>query len=399
MAEQCKFFVQDFSRLLVPPPPSDHIASMRTVPSALLIDFFESSTSALNECRLVGEDLLEILTLSDLRKRVLQIQKTCLDQVISRFDGVHSEDVQHALRNKLPAAVSDKDMNEAARRAFCRLVLHHECYWEGRECDRHLIRSGKIERSDLLEFLGLCNTSVKLHETSTHLAGGAPLFGVEGTLALPRFASERMERIQRLLMTALGYEADFGTEEIKRIFFTPAVQNEFTGDEELEEQFVLLLNNMQVAITNAMLQESNLSDRDEGGFTKVLSVTYSEKVVSPDQINEGQSIGAPRQQETTSRGDLSQDLAMARDAATLQQAILGQLMLMNEDAREEALHEAKEVNDSFMKKVMEIPAGPERINFMRSIDTQTQQQLLRHKIWTGMLRAHNGEPPSIHYKK
>jgi hypothetical protein len=58
---------------------------------------------------------------------------------------------------------------------------------------------------------------------------------------------------------------------------------------------------MHVAITNASLEGSSsyLSDTEEGGVTRVVSVTYSEQVESPDQIQEGQSIGAPWLQHTT----------------------------------------------------------------------------------------------------
>ena len=374
------------------------------VPSALLIAFLEAATKALDECQLSGrEDLQDPLSLSDLRKQMLQTQMTCLHQVVSAstLDAtaaatVSVEDVQHALRN-LPPDVSDQAMNEAARRAFCRLVLHQECLWEERDNGRHLIRSGKIDRSALLEFMALCNTAIKLPEASSHLATGAPLFGIQGTLAAPRFASKRMERIQHMLMTAVGYDPAFGTEEIKRIFFTPKTPNEFTGDREIEEQFGQLLSSMHVAITNASLEESHLSDTDEGGVTRVVSVTYSEKVVPPDQVHEGQSIGAPRLQETA-REEQNQDLRIARDAAALQQSILGQLLAMDEGDRHEALQLAKEANDAFMKRLMDLPVGPERIDFMRSMDSKTQQQLLMHKIWTGLLQAHGGKPPVMYNK-
>ena len=371
---------------------------MSSVPSALLTSFFETSTLALNKYQLEERNLQSPHSLLDLRKQLLQVQKDCLDHVLASFDQVSLEDAQRVLRN-LPRDVSDHEMNEAARLAFCRLVLHQECLWEERESGRHLILTGTIERGALLEFMTLCETSIKMHEVSTHLEEGNPLMGIEGGLASPQFPSKRMERIQRLFMTAIGYNPDFGTEEIKRIFFTPKTPSEFTGDREVEEHFGHLLNKMHLAIAcaNSSLHKS-LSDQDEGGVTRVISVTYSEKEISSDTVNEGQSIGAPRQQETE-RGHLHQDLKLARDAATLQQSILGQLLTMDESDREKTLKEAKDANDSFIKRALELPVGAERIVFMQSIDSETQGRLLMHKIWAEMLQAHGGKLPTGHYTK
>ena len=372
---------------------------MSKVPSALLTCFFEASTSALNKCQLGERDLQLFYSLTDLRKQLLQIQKDCLDHVLASFDNVSMEDVQRVLRN-LPQDVSDREMNDAARLAFCRLVLHQECLWEEQESGRHLISTGTIERGALFEFMTLCDTSIKLQEVSTHLREGNLLMGVEGGLTTPQFPPKRMERIQRLLMSAVGYDPDFGTEEIKRIFFTPNTPSEFAGDRELEEHFGHLLNAMQLAIAcaNSSLPESTLSDQDEGGVTRVISVTYSEKEISSDTRNEGQSIGAPRQQETE-RNHLRHDLKVARDAATLQQSILGNLLAMDEIERENTLKEAKLANDLFIKRALELPAGTTRVEFMQSIDFETQRRLLMHKIWAEMLQEHGGNVPTAHYTK
>lgn len=55
---------------------------------------------------------------------------------------------------------------------------------------------------------------------------------------------------------------------------------------------------------------------------------------------------------------------------------------MSEGERTSKLQVAKQANDDFVRQAMEIPAGPERIAFLTSVDPETQQLLLIHKLWT-----------------
>jgi hypothetical protein len=118
--------------------------------------------------------------------------------------------------------------------------------------------------------------------------------------------------------------------------------------------------------------------------------------VDPSTLRQVQSVGAPRKEAIAEQGQNEQrrELEMARDAAALQQNILRELESMNEEERTATLETAKQVNNDFLQRAMEIPPGPDRIAFMRSIDWETQRKLLMHKLWTSMLAANGGKPPN-----
>uniref|UniRef100_A0A7S1DBP5 Uncharacterized protein n=1 Tax=Cyclophora tenuis TaxID=216820 RepID=A0A7S1DBP5_CYCTE len=205
-----------------------------------------------------------------------------------------------------------------------------------------------------------------------------------------------------MMMRAVGYDSDFGTDEIKRIFFTTAEDgNEFDGDVQIHNAFATLGTQMNAAITNATMDitSSQLSDVDQGGHTRVVSTTYSEKVVGPGWVP-GQSIGAPTSDTMQSGDEMQQKtLKMAREAAALQQSVLSELLQMDEDERDSKLEKAKEVHDNFIKQVSELPPGPERVSFMTGMDPSINRQLLMYKLWTNMLQANGGNPPKVNFLK
>lgn len=66
-----------------------------------------------------------------------------------------------------------------------------------------------------------------------------------------------------------------------------------------------------------------------------------------------------------------------------------------EDRRTERLAYAEEVEKDFLANAMQLPAGPERIAFLRSVDPETQRLMVMRKLWHGMLAAHGGKPPKM----
>ena len=71
-------------------------------------------------------------------------------------------------------------------------------------------------------------------------------------------------------------------------------------------------------------------------------------------------------------------LRLASQAAVLQQEILGELLSLPEHERNNKLEEAEHVSQDFMQQVQTLPPGPERIEFLRSVDAPTSRLLAMH---------------------
>lgn len=166
------------------------------------------------------------------------------------------------------------------------------------------------------------------------------------------------------------------------------------------------MSDMKVAIENLIGQVDLLSDENEGGCTRVVSVNFSEFEIdptasvttAPGAINTSTvAAAAPIMDEMQQRVDEKQrrELEIARQAAELQQGILGELLTMEEQDRTDTLALAKETHDSFMLKVTELPVGPERVQFLQSISGEKQRLLVMHKLWEKLLKDHDGMPPTI----
>ena len=208
----------------------------------------------------------------------------------------------------------------------------------------------------------------------------------------PMFASKRLERIQQVLLRAVGFDIEFGKREIERFYFH--------SGSELDDELVQILNNlssnMTMAIANATSMEADccgsteeLSDQNQGGVTRVVSVTYSEKILSPDGRQVSTTSNSAPASETIQEHDEDEQLSqlkMAQQAASLEQSILNELMTMSETNRRAKLDLAKQTHNDFLRQAMEIPAGPERISFLTSVDPNQQQLLLIHKLWTKTLQ-------------
>jgi hypothetical protein len=250
-------------------------------------------------------------------------------------------------------------------------------------------------RSDLVEYAGLCNGVVRLTNVKKHLRDGSRLFDdLSSETPMPIFPQKRLERIQEQLLRAIGFDVDYGKKEIHRYFFPKTGES---IDPELAHVLNQLSSNMSVAIMDASLESAALSDQDEGGVTRVISVTYSEKIVSPDG-RELSATGAPTQEsivEQTEEQQLAQ-LRMARQAASLEQSIRSELLSLPEDDRQTQIELARNAHEDFIRRAMEIPAGPERISFLTSMDSDTQRLLVMHKIWTNVLTENDGKPPILH---
>ena len=416
---------------------------MERVPSSLLLDFFDSATAQLNQHPLQQQQGKSCPpSLDEQRRMLLQIQLESLEQAVASYnnakgladtpDAVTLVDAQAALKNCDFAAA--RVMEDAARSAFARSVLLSEMEWdlnvgdkrdnattEEQEKLRGLMdgdSADTISRDSIKEFCGLCVAVLNMPEVQEYLLNGSDIhFGTQQNGDDDRSISgeestdeqqkqdstsmaspERMEWIQRLVFRAVGYKAEFARSQMQRIFFADgpdANRNSSDGpDSELEEAFTKFLNAVSVSANKAAASANGdaggtlLSD----GNTRVISVQHSERTVAGSERDPStMSSGAvPLAQSMEEHDDERQrkQLTMARQAAALQQGLLTELEAMNEDERNEVLDEASEAHLLFLKRMSELPIGEERLNFLQSIDSDTQRKLAIHKLWEA--RSQNG---------
>jgi len=415
-----------------------------TVPDDLLLDFFRETTSRLLDLdpekallapANTNEDDDEFLP--DCRRRVLDVQLDVLKEVTERFEGeggVTPARVQERLgRLQLEPDLSPElkaataELNEAARIGVCKLFLYTEEVLASKRktTRRNLQDEGRLDRTKLLEYLGLCRAAHKLPCVSEFLktTGARSIFrrndddddepeeGSGGDAAVAAFPNVRLEHVQRLLAKGVGWDPEFVTAQCKRIFVEkPADVDYGYYDAAVVAQFRQLVQEMTIVLRVATLQIKSkqdgemLSDLGKGGTTRVVSVQHSEfevdqhgnKIESSANVNNAPERGRVDER----RGLLTEDekkrqLRMASEANVLQQNILGELFAMDEPERARVLDEAARASRKFTEEAMALPPGQDRIDFLRSVDPATSRKLLMHKIWSGMLQANGGKPPKM----
>jgi hypothetical protein len=432
------------------------------VPPELLLDFLYKATKELEELTIDVADDSVPPSRGDIRHLLLQRQHDVLNQVVDEFNNnnrsgddsiLSASDVQNKLKvfaTKTEAATTDYTMeadidvdkaanqivaaavqkasealNEAARLAYCQLVLYSGYLQELKQQQNHqhhshhhslqlLKKSGGMVRDDILELCGLCTTVLRLPLVQRHLeepGHGTPLFHAqllqqlqgESTLAAAAaattagftsiFPHERLERIQRIFLQMMGYHADYGTAEIKRIFYSNA-DNEFTRDEQVMQVFTTMMTQIQSALSQATAKISahNFSDCDQGGCTRIVAVDYSEheidartgEVIATTTMK-SDGVDTPAVQTMEEHGVADNNTQALRTAAVaaarLQQEILAQILSLPEAERQEELDRAQRVSERVVNKVLQIAPGPGRVAFFQALDADTQRRLALHKLW------------------
>mmetsp|Transcript_25890 Transcript_25890/g.60942 ORF Transcript_25890/g.60942 Transcript_25890/m.60942 type:complete len:429 (+) Transcript_25890:139-1425(+) len=423
-----------------------------TVPDDLLLAFFGESSSRLLEMD-AGEAMasasdknavISFFGLDDCRRCVLDQQILVLKEVTDRYrDESSSDDItatrvqerlgrlqqEPNLSQELKGAM--ETMNDAARMAVCKLALYCEegfVKTQSSTSSRTLQDEGRLDRTKLMEYFGLCQAALKLpcvtdfmveinrdrifdarqsdgdqtDETNTSSSSSS------SSSSAMVFPQSRLEYVQRLLAKAIGWDPVFVTSELRTIFVErPGEVDSDYYDEPVVSLFQKLVEEMMVAIRSASLQlrakqdTELLNDLGKGGSTRVVSMQYSEFDVDQNGNRiESSQTNAPESTVDEREEDLSEEekkrqLRLASEAAILQQTILGELLSMSEEERTDKLNQAAEASRKFMEEAMALPPGQERVDFLRGMDATTSRQLAMHKLWTGMLQANGGQPPKI----
>ena len=179
---------------------------------------------------------------------------------------------------------------------------------------------------------------------------------------------------------------------MQKIFFSDEDENnsEEGPDSELQESFGNFLTATATAANKAASASSSSFptqiDALSDGQTRVISVQHSERTISEEAAGGLSAVtkdAGPLAQSMEEHDDERQrrQLAIARQAAALQQGLLNELHGMDEIEREKLLAEARDAHLSFLKQVSELPIGEERLHYLQSIDSDTQRLLAIHKLW------------------
>ena len=184
---------------------------------SFIVPFLHESKHRLRHCGITEP----CCPLEAIRAKLLQIQGECLEAAVARHNSevatggqqgnepsesvqpLTLEQAQVDLRSLCTDGVASpqvrmavQEMNDAARHAYCRLALYSECLLEAsdgadscRSCSRHesrhcstddadrgrpapLQRVGRMDRDDILEFIGLCEVAVRLIDVQRYLGAG-----------------------------------------------------------------------------------------------------------------------------------------------------------------------------------------------------------------------------------
>lgn len=355
-------------------------------------------------------EIKDPLTLAECRGRIMEAQSSCLEKVVANHNDQNVDSQSQSIaqvQEALSSLSTTQDqgistamqiMTDAARKAFARLVLTSECIRTGsasltvklnnNQATRdEPLKTSRMTRSEILEFCALCQATVRIESVKNHLrdpqnrllhslANNDTQSAPASTLVPP---IQRVENLQRLLLQAMGYDADMGLTELAR--------QVKVGDGNDDLELVQLIQQTTQILMQALhnnnhnTEDGFLSDQKEGGFTRVLSVQHSEKVVSVADADETVSSGAPVSQSMRDDNTASAQLQMAQKAAALRDSLVKELVSMTEDDRNVLLQQAEQALQDFQQKAMEIPVGPERIEFLRNMDDRTQKLLAMHRIW------------------
>lgn len=360
------------------------------VPLPLLLRYFELASKQLLKLADTNEVISSEHTLNWHRNRVVEAQLTALTDALLEFDGgFDAKVVQDVLReigggnfknvdggdDKLHKTLVEaiEKVNEAARESFARSVLFVEMR-DGLN-QRHLHTHIDLDRSTLMEYCGLAIAAVRLPEIQNFLIDGTRVReDIKGEVfSTPE---ERLLYIQRLLWKAVGWEPETASDQIKHLM---EGKSELLNDKEVLETVLKYASSMTVAVTNASFGSEIIENKNSDGITRVVNVTYSEKVVTSDTI---QSLSAPTSNAMNEHKNEEQSLEQRqqRDVAKMRQDIHDEFMSLSPDEQSKTLAKAKQAQDTFLQQVMNTPPGAERVLLMKSIDFETQKLLIIHKM-------------------
>ena len=345
--------------------------------------------------------------------------------------------------------------NDMARMAFARSVLFLEWWLDRPKSQEKLAppqprdnargRYGKLrghnsaedsfDRSSVLEYCGLMMTAVRLSEIQKYLRSEADsiltadqglvsqqskIEGVKGDQfeGDNEFESvdDRLVHIQNLCWRAIGWEPDSALKQLQCLFDDECNESSdvkmLTKDDMMVETLTKYASAMTVAVTNATMSRfGNSDDKNtfffkhdqspfsqfpiitDDGTTRIINVSYSEKIVTLPQStitgDDGNtnptvhSLAAPTSnsmhEHTLSHQRRQMDIA--HKTSMLQQQLWNEFQSLPREDQTKSLEKARKAQEEFLEEVKKTPPGPERVVLMQSMDREVQKLLVIYKLW------------------
>eukprot|EP00579_Thalassiosira_antarctica_P001907 CAMPEP_0201870330 /NCGR_PEP_ID=MMETSP0902-20130614/3464_1 /ASSEMBLY_ACC=CAM_ASM_000551 /TAXON_ID=420261 /ORGANISM="Thalassiosira antarctica, Strain CCMP982" /LENGTH=449 /DNA_ID=CAMNT_0048395921 /DNA_START=13 /DNA_END=1362 /DNA_ORIENTATION=+ len=294
--------------------------------------------------------------------------------------------------------------NELARQAFARSVLISE--WR---LDRQqLSQSGRelrgnhgndcIDEKSTMEYCGLMMAAVRLPEVQQYLLNGTMEFthsnhkaGNHSEDLCDNSVEDRLFRIQKLYWRALGWEPIHAIDQLKCLL--AGENTEYSNFEQTirnakgMETLTKYASAMTVAATNADMSHigDGINQSNDDGTTRIVSVSYSEKIILPTDSGNttSHSLSAPTSN-TIDEHKLSQqrqELDVAHKASMLQQQLWSEFESLPPHEQSKTLEKAKKTQSEFLEKVANTPPGRDRVVLMQSMDGEMQKLLVIYKLW------------------
>eukprot|EP00934_Nitzschia_sp_Nitz4_P005666 Nitzschia sp. Nitz4//scaffold19_size178191//176186//177304//NITZ4_002020-RA/size178191-processed-gene-0.96-mRNA-1//-1//CDS//3329540810//5656//frame0 len=365
----------------------------------ILFTFLESASLALEsinpelECRAMDGNWL----LSDCRRCVLGVQTKVLQQTVQRVGGgVTVQQVQTRLSqlHQDPSGASFAQplqrFETAARLAVGRLALYAELTWnETVPPPRDLQKEGTFSNALLLEYISLCETALKMPETTAFLKDGTLPFGKNVSSDIPGTATparitpvERWQYIQRYLARAVGWDPEWATRQFQSMMLQ---SNNLSVNAEVLSRLSSLQQQAHETLSKAF--EAQLDDTQAGGCTRVIAVQYQEwEADAPTTGSMGVSSDRMHREHLAQE---KEQLRQASQALQLQQNMQNELKQMDPALRAQTVAQAAEASERFLRETMALPPGAERIAYLQALDPATSRLLAIHKIWTAMQASEN----------
>jgi hypothetical protein len=322
------------------------------------------------------------------------------------------------LRELLAEAV--EQTNELARQAFARSVLIVE--WRNYHDINNIEKKhppqsrrdlkdahdGNIDDGSILEYFGMMMAAVQLSEVQQFLRHGSMDFlrstHADNSLTQGFYGSSadnRLLQIQRLYWRALGWDPRHGTEQLNRLVSfgcTTCSNNDYPVNAKVLETVEQYASAMIVAVTNASIintgSEIYPSELTDDGTTRVVSVSYSEKIMNlprdaPDSDCIHPSLSAPTCNTINEHASTQQrsELNAAKATAILQQQIWDEFQLLDPREQMDTVEEATRAHNDFLEKVASTPPGAERIQLIQSMDDGMQRLLMIYKLWSSRIAS------------
>ena len=321
-----------------------------------------------------------------IRSLLLDTQLNSLSVVVHESnektgESVEMDHVQKELKQLSDPALLrlSEAMNDEARSAYARLVLFSCLEKERNNSYGHVQTSRDILRKEVLDYCSLCSSILQLDSVAEHVQKGSPLFQ-QFSSSIDSTPAKRVQAIQALIFQDLGYNPSHGHSEMKRLFFSEA--SEYVDDEKVVEAVGRMLSAVSQTIANATIN-TRLSDTDKGGVTRVVATSHSEYTLDPRTGQAQLAGGAPpkqRIQEQVDESQFKEENRMQVAVSSLQQDIQREFDSLTTSEREAKVQEAHATTIKVMQQAASLPPGPARIQFLQSIDENTQRLMIINKL-------------------